>query len=144
MFGLFKKNDMSSALDECQTYHKKLGLDQELTQVQLVLIRNMALFADIESRHKSKGLTKYGALAWFTGQALVNTLKCIDEGSVISQQHKDLTQKLAFVGLAIGNSIPELKLTKADMGPIQNAAEAAMVWSERYFLNGDLLAELGK
>lgn len=131
MFGLFKKDGMSNALDECQAYHIRLGLDQEMTQKQLVTIKAFDLFMDIENRHKSKGLTKYGGLAWFCAQSLINTAKTIDDGTKVSPLAMEYMQKLIYVSLAIGNSIPELKLTKADMGPIQNACEAAMEWMKR-------------
>jgi hypothetical protein len=131
MFGIFNKKGISSALDECQEYHKKIGLEQELTQNQLATIKCFELFQDIEARYKDKGLTKYGGLAWFSGQVIGNTIKAIDGGNSFSPMALDLIQKFVFVSLAIGNSIPELKLTKADMAPIQNACETAMEWMKR-------------
>jgi len=145
MFGFFKNNGMSSALDECQEYHKRIGLDQELTQVQLNSIKSLDLFKDIESRYKSKGLTKYGALAWFTAQTTGNILKAVNDGNSFKEESLDVIEKLTFVSLALGNSIPELRLTKADMIPIESACQVAGEWLKRHQplldeINGQLKA----
>lgn len=131
MFGFFKKDGIGSALDECQQYYKQLDLGQELTPNQLAIFKSMVLFKDIDSRHRSKGLTKYGGLAWLCAQILGNTFKAIDDGNSFSSETLEFMEKLAFVSLAIGNSIAELKLTKDDMAPIANACELAIEWINR-------------
>ena len=131
MFGLFKKDGLGNALDECQTYYQKIGLGQEMTRDQLANIKAFEAFKDIDNRYKSKGLTKYGGLAWFCTQFIVNTVKAIDGGQPVSPLAMEYLQKIINVSLAIGNSIPELKLTKADMGPIENACQSAIEWMNR-------------
>ena len=42
----------------------------------------------------------------------------------------ELAEKAATVSLLIGNSIPSLKLTQADMNTIMNASEIAQQWLE--------------
>ena len=123
MFGFFKNDGMSSALDECQEYNKRIGLDQELTKDQLNEIKHFDLFKDIDSRYK--GLSKYGGLAWFTAQTTENILKALNDGNSFREDTLAVVEKLIFVSLAIGNNIPELQLTKADMTPIESAFQVA-------------------
>lgn len=130
MFGFFKKDGLSGALEECQQYHKRLDLGQELTESQVISIKSMDLYKDIDARYKIKGLTKYGGLAWFLAQTVGNVAQAINAGNSFSPPALDLIEKLVYVSLAIGNSIPELKLTKADMGPIENACQVAIQWIE--------------
>lgn len=132
MFGFFRKDGLSSALEECQEYHKKNGLDQELTSNQLNEIKNLNLFKDIDARYKSKGLTKYGGLAWFTAQMTGNILKALNEGNSFREESLAVIEKLISVSLAIGNSIPELRLTKADLVPIESACQVASEWLKRH------------
>lgn len=132
MFGFFKKDGMSSALDECQEYHKRIGLDQELTQAQLNEIKCLDLFKDIDSRYKTKGLTKYGGLTWFTAQMTGNILKALNDGQSFRSDSLAVIEKLIFVSLAIGNGIPELRLTKADMVPIESSCQVASGWLKRH------------
>jgi hypothetical protein len=131
MFGFFKKDGIGSALDEVQEYHKRLGLDMELSSSIVAEIKNFDLFKDIDKRHKSKGLSKYGGLAWFCTQFIINTVKALDNGHTISAVSMDTLKKMMYVSLAIGNSIPELKLTKEDMNPIQASCESSMDWMKK-------------
>lgn len=132
MFGFFKNSGMGSALDECQGYHKRIGLDQELTQIELNEVKSLPLFKDIDSKYKSRGLTKYGALAWFTLQTTGNILQALNDGNSFRKEALTVIEKLTFVSLAIGNSIPELRLTKADMAPIESACRVAGEWLKRH------------
>ena len=128
MFGILKKKGMGSALDECQAYHKNIGLDQELSVNQLATIKSMELFKDIESRHKSKNLSQYGGLAAFCSQSVIGMLNAKNGGKALSEEAMDLTQKIANVSIAIGASIPELRLTKSDIPYIESACQAASEW----------------
>lgn len=125
MFNIFKNKGMHSALDECQTYHRNIGLDQELSDRQLAIILNMELFKDIESKHKSRNLSRYGGLAAFCSQSVMGILNAKKSNKTLSEEAMDLTQKIAFIGMAIGGSIPELQLTKTDMPFIESACQAA-------------------
>lgn len=131
MFGFFKKDGIGNALDEVQEYHKRLDLDQELSPSIVAEIKNFELFKDIDKKHKSRGLTKYGGLAAFCFQFISNTVKALDNGHTISAVSMDTLKKMMYVSLAIGNSIPELKLTKTDMVPIQASCEASMDWMKK-------------
>lgn len=128
MFGIFKKDNLSSALDGCQAYHKRIGLGQELTQQQLDMVKSMSAFKDIDARFKENGLTKYGGLAWFSTQTITNLSKTQNMAIESRTLALELVEKFVSVSLAIGNSVPELKLTKADMGPIERGCHAATEW----------------
>lgn len=128
MFDIFKKKGMRSALDECQAYHKKIGLDQELSNKQLAIIHSIDLFKDIESKHKSRNLSHYGGLAAFCSQSIIGMLNSKKSGNSLSEETIDLTQKIASISIAIGASIPELQLKKADMPYIESACQAASEW----------------
>lgn len=128
MFGIFKEKGMSSALDDCQKYHKNIGLDQELSANQLATIKSMDLFKDIESKYKNKNLSKYGGLAAFCSQSVIGMLNAKNGGKALSEEAMDLTQKIANISIAIGASIPGLQLAKADMLYIESACQAASEW----------------
>ncbi len=128
MFGILKKKGMRSALDECQAYHKKIGLDQELSNKQLAIIHSMDLFKDIESKYKSRNLSHYGGLAAFCSQLVTGMLHSKKSGNTLSEEIIDLTQKIASIGIALGASIPELQLKKADMPFIESACQATSEW----------------
>ncbi len=127
MFRFFSKNNMKSALDACQNHHKKGGFGQEMSLEQYHMIQMTSVFKDIDKRFKNKGLTKWGALAWLAAQTIDNTLIAIGKGqhSVVAY---NMSEKMAVIALLIGNRIPELKLSQADMPTIENAANAAIKW----------------
>jgi hypothetical protein len=128
MFDIFKKKGMRSALDECQVYHKKIGLDQELSNKQLAIIHSSDLFKDIESKHKSRNLSHYGGLAAFCSQSVIGMLNSKKNGNSLSEEIIDLTQKIASISIAIGANIPELQLKKDDIPFIESACHAASEW----------------
>ena len=134
------KEGISSALDECQVYHKKFGFDQKLTINQLATIKSMDLFKDIDGRYKSKNLSKYGGLAAFCSQFVGNMVRAINDGNNFSDEAKELGQKIANISIAIGTSLPGLQLTKADMPYIESACHAAIALVK----NDPLLAEINK
>lgn len=131
MFGLLKKKGIGSALDDCQKYHKKIGLEQELTDNQLATVKSMDLFKDVDSKHKTRGLTEYGGLAAFSAQFIGGVVSAMNNGNQLSDDAMDLTQKMAHVSVAIGVSIPELKLTTADMAYIESAGNITIEWAKK-------------
>ena len=86
-----------------------------------------SVFKDIDSRFKKKGLTKWGALAWLAAQTIENTIIAIEKGNT-SKIAYNLSEKMANIAVLIGSRIPELKLSQADMVPIENASNAAIKW----------------
>lgn len=130
MFSFFKRNTMKTALDACQRHHKKNGYGQELSPDQYEIIISTQVFRDIDSRYKQKGLTHWGALAWLAAQTVEKTIKFMNESGKYSQASYDMSEKMANIAVLIGNNIPELKLSKADMGPIENANILALKWIE--------------
>ncbi len=128
MFNIFKNKGMRSALNECQAYHRKLGLDQELSNKQLAIVQSMDLFKDIESKHKSRNLSRYGGLAAFCSQSVMGMLDAKKGDKTLSEEAMAITQKIANISIAIGASIPELQLTKVDMPYIESACQVASEW----------------
>ena len=130
MFSIFKKDNMKSALHECQKQHISIGLDQELSSSMFELVTKTSLFQDINSRFKSKGLSKYGGLAWFCSQTVGTSLDRIENGDDISDAIYELSEKMVFVSFLLRNSIHSLKLTRNDMEAILNAADISERWFE--------------
>ncbi|ACN14896.1 hypothetical protein HRM2_17920 [Desulforapulum autotrophicum HRM2] len=123
--GTLKDSSLKTALE---LYQKNSGIGQALTSDQFELIVSTSGFKDIDSRYKALGLTNWGALAWLSAQHVGNVLKLMEDGKSISTLIYDVTEKMACIGTFIFNQVPELKLTKKDMTPIENAALAATQW----------------
>ncbi len=125
MFSFLKRSSLKTALE---SYQKNSRIGQALTPEQFEMVIDTSLFKDIDSRYKAIGLTNWGALAWLSGQCVINTLKVKEGDEDVSTLLYEMTEKMAYVSFFIFNNIPELKLTKKDMIPIENAGRAASQW----------------
>lgn len=131
MFPFSHKNDLQAALEYCQQHHRVLGVGQELSPEMFAIVTSTTLFHDVESKHKSMGLSNYGGLAWFTSQFLENTLMQLDQHKEVTKQTYELSEKIATVALCLGDCISSLSLTKPDVDAILNAGEIAMKWLDK-------------
>jgi hypothetical protein len=138
MFGFFRRAAMMSALDSCQQYHKKIGLGQELTSDQLVTMRHTSLFKDTANRYKSKGLSKWGGLAWYSARFTSMILQLIDEKEKVRPTVYAFAEKMIGVSLALAVSVQNLNINKADGNAIRLAAGIAYDWVDKDPMTKDI------
>lgn len=131
MFGFLKKKNLVTALDDCQNTLKQQGLDLELSDRYYSSLIRLPIFIDINSRFASQGLSDYGGLSWCLAQILERAIASFKSGDKrVSDMFIEYNEKIATVALLIGDSIPQLTLTRNDMDAINRSAQAALEWIE--------------
>ena len=128
MFPFSHHNKLQPALEYCQQHHRVLGAGQTLSPKQVTMITHTPLFHEAESQTHAMGLSNYGGLAWFCARFLENGLTQREKGEEITAEIEELSEKIASVALCLGDSIPSLDLTTADIDAVLNAGETAMQW----------------
>ncbi|MGF1687682.1 hypothetical protein L4C36_13430 [Photobacterium japonica] len=128
MFPFSHHNKLQPALEYCQQHHRVLGAGQDLSPKQVTMITHTPLYHEAETQTHAMGLSNYGGLAWFSARFLKNALRQREKGEEIAEDIDVLSKKMASVALCLGDSIPVLALSTADIDAILNAGEIAMKW----------------
>ena len=100
-----------------------LGLELALTDEEIKSLIHFTLFKKIANEYQSKGMSKWGGLAWFCGECVSVAINKKNMEVPFNIEVCKTYKKLAFTAIKLAASAHNLELTPADLIVIGFACE---------------------